>query len=117
MDSSLLDVRVHDTGVAGVVAVRGEIDMANSAILRQAVADEMRNAATSGRTTVIVDLSAVSFMDTSGLRVLIIANQAGTARLRLVVATSGITRLLAITGMDRIFEIHPTADAALAAGS
>ena len=115
MDPGLLHVRVLDTDAAGVVTVRGEIDMANAEKLRRAIAAEMRAAATAGRATVVVDLSAVSFLDSSGLAVLIAAHHTPDVRLRLVVITHAVKRVLEVSGMDKTLDIHPSLDAALAA--
>lgn len=112
MDPRPLDVHVKGDETAGVVTVRGEVDMANCGMLRQAIADEMRDAA-----VVVVDLSAVTFLDSSGLAVLVSAHRSPAARLRLVVETPPVKRILAVSGLDQTLEIHPTLTAALAAAS
>ena len=65
------------TSDASTVTVAGEIDFATSPQLRQALADVLR---TKGRDTV-VDLSAVAFVDASGIGVLVgaanLANSGG----------------------------------------
>lgn len=67
---------------AAVVAVEGEIDMATAGALRsvldRAVAQRTRD--------VIVDLAAVGFMDSSGLRVLLHAQEQLAADNRRLVA-------------------------------
>jgi anti-anti-sigma factor len=115
VDPRLLHVRGLDTDVAGVVTVRGEVDMANAEKLRRAIATEMREATIAGRVGVVVDLSAVTFLDSSGLAVLIAAHHTPEVRLRLVVASHAVKRVLEISGMDQTLELHPSLDAALAA--
>jgi anti-sigma B factor antagonist len=62
-----------ETGDARTVTVAGEIDLATSPQLRQALVDVLH---TKGSDTV-VDLSAVSFVDASGIGVLVgVANLA-----------------------------------------
>jgi anti-sigma B factor antagonist len=69
-----------------------------------------------GPTRVIVDLSGVGFMDSTGLSVLVSAlkrlRSAGGA-LSLVVTDYDIERLLEITGLDGIVAIYRSRDEAL----
>ena len=73
-------------------------------------------AATTG--AVVADLTAVQFLSSSGLRLLVglrseLAEQGRS--LRLVVGESrAVTRPLLITGLDRLLEMHPDLDTALA---
>lgn len=115
MNSELLDVRLVDTGTAGVVMVRGEVDLWTCPVFEQALAEGLTAAAASGRPTVVVDLSAVSFLDSSGLGVLLAANQAAGVTLRLVVTGHAVKRTLQVSGTDRVLDVHPSLDAALAA--
>jgi len=117
VEPGLLDVRVHGVEGVGVVTVRGEIDLANSATLRQVVTDEQRAVAAAGGTVVVVDLAEVTFLDSSGLAVLVAVDRNPEARMRVVVATRAVERVLALTGLDRTLEVHASLDAALAAGS
>ena len=68
---------------------------------------------------VIVDLTGVPFIDSTGLGALITAHkraQESNSRCDLVVATPKVERLLALTGLDVIIPIHATLDSAIAAG-
>jgi len=94
---------VHKTveGDQTVVEVTGEVDAASADILRNAIFEVIDG----GDPRVLVDMNAVSFMDSSGLRVLIAgfkaAEQAGGA-LRVRNPSDVVTRLLEITGqLDR----------------
>ncbi len=71
-----------------------------------------------GARKIVVDLSAVTFIDSTALGVLI----GGVRRLHgaggamaLVVTSRPVERVLSITGLDRVFSIHATLDEALAA--
>nr|BFE63008.1 hypothetical protein GCM10020063_075340 [Dactylosporangium thailandense] len=87
-----------------VLAVRGEVDVATAPALREAIVR-----AVDGRPArVVIDLAAVSFMDSSALGVLIsgykYAQGAGVA---VVLASPGpgVYRLLRTSGMVEIFEV------------
>ncbi|MFN2528773.1 MAG: STAS domain-containing protein [Candidatus Baltobacteraceae bacterium] len=69
--------------------------------------------------TLIIDLCAVSFIDSAGLTVLIDAHKSaartgGEVRL-IVLEDQQVYRILQITGLTRMFKIFPT-EAAAAAG-
>jgi anti-sigma B factor antagonist len=94
-----------------VVAVTGEIDLFTAPEFKQRVAAPID----AGRTHVIVDLTATTFIDSSSLGVLIGAHR----RLRrlngtLVIVCSGepILKTFRITGLDGVFTIVPTLDEA-----
>ncbi|MDQ3720383.1 MAG: STAS domain-containing protein, partial [Actinomycetota bacterium] len=69
-----------------------------------------------GKTQIVVDLSAATFIDSTTLGVLV----GGVKRLRpaggtlaLVCSDQNITKIFEITGLDRVFGIHETRDQAL----
>lgn len=99
-------------GVA-VVRVSGEIDMLTSPALREAVA-----AALPGRRALVLDLTAVAFLGTSGLAALIEARSAAQRdglQLWLCCAQRAVLRPLRIAGLVELFQITDTTDTALAA--
>jgi anti-anti-sigma factor len=72
----------------------------------------------SGVRSFVVDLSPVNVMDSCGLSVLVGLKkliEAEEARLSLVAVSPMILRLFSITRLDKVFEIHPTEEAATAA--
>lgn len=94
-----------------VIAVRGELDIATTAALRNRILTILADATTS----VVIDLSAVTFCDASGLALLVGTQR--RARLQgVAVALAAprpiVSKLLRITGLDRAFVIHPTLAAA-----
>ena len=100
-------------GPAGqtVITVVGELDLVSAERLRGAVTP-----ATPG-TSLVLDLAAVEFCDSSGLRVLVDADlQARTAggRLRLVAPGEAVLRLFELTGVDGFLSVFPTLEDALA---
>ena len=93
-----------------VLAVVGEIDTLTAGALERAIAQLLTEPAE----VLVVDLSAVTFLASSGLAVLIrAADEAGTRRLRLVSAVHAVRRPLEITGSDRLFDLFPDRAAAL----
>ncbi|WP_375483155.1 STAS domain-containing protein [uncultured Jatrophihabitans sp.] len=94
-----------------VLQVSGEVDLATAAQLRDA-ADELiaRRAG-----LVVIDLSQVSFLDSSGLKVLDEMQQRAAdadGRIALVCPQQRIVRLLEITGLTDRFAIHSTPEGA-----
>lgn len=91
-------------GSPGVVAVRGEIDVASAPALR----DWVVSASEDGTRPVVVDLTAVDFLAVSGVYVLC-DEQARMARhrIRLTVACRRpeIIKLLAICRLDDVLEV------------
>jgi anti-sigma B factor antagonist len=104
-----LSVCLHD-GYA-VAAVRGEVDVTNSADAMSAIA-----ALTARHQAVIVELSAVEFMDCGALGALLrvqrLARQSGDDVL-LAAPAANVLRLLSLTGMNELFGVHASADAAV----
>jgi anti-sigma B factor antagonist len=99
-------------GVA-IVRVAGEVDMVSSPALAKGLADVDHR----GRSLrhVVVDLSGVSFLDSSGIGALVVwvmacVKQGVTVR---VVATPTIRRSFAVTGLVDVLGLADTVDSAL----
>jgi anti-sigma B factor antagonist len=78
-------------GSAVLIRLAGEIDMANSPVISREIA-----AQTAAATAVLIDLTAVSFLDSAGVRLLdtLVGTLGGrNTPIRLVVAPSGPVRL------------------------
>jgi anti-sigma B factor antagonist len=101
----------HIDGVP-VVTAPVDIDMRNAGQLRAA----LRTAADASP-TIIADLGGTEFCDSSGLQVLVRAlrrAQADGGEVRLVARSAAILRLLAITGIGRIFPLYQSVTEAVA---
>src|SRR4051812_11476832 len=101
-----------DTAAAVVVA-RGEIHLATA----PEFSERLNTAIAEGRTRVVVDLTEVVFIDSTGLSVLLnalrrITRAGGT--LVLACANPTVLRLFAVTKMDTTFPIVATREEALA---
>jgi anti-anti-sigma factor len=92
-------VEVRGSDRATVVAVRGELDIASSPELEDALA----RVSEWGTELVILDLRELDFMDSTGLQVLVKAHQRakdGGPRFAAVKGGPQVQRLLSMTGMD-----------------
>ncbi|EKV28624.1 Anti-anti-sigma regulatory factor (antagonist of anti-sigma factor) [Caenispirillum salinarum AK4] len=107
-----MTVDIAARGPATVAALSGEVDLECSPAVRRALLDALRD----GR-PVIVDLSLVSYIDSSGIASLVEAYQAarkqGTA-LMLAAVSPAALRVMQLARLDRVFNIRPTVDDALA---
>lgn len=98
-----------------VIALPAEIDMANA----DRVGEELGSAFAPGVRTVIADMTATTFCDSSGISMLVRAYKQAAANrteLRLVVASTAVLRALALVRMDSLLPIYPSLSQALAAG-
>ncbi|MHB8244097.1 MAG: STAS domain-containing protein [Acidimicrobiales bacterium] len=96
-----------------VLSIRGEIDVSTAPELR----DRLLAVAQNGHETAIVDLSDVTFLDSTALGVLVSALKrfrANGGDLRLVVTGRNVAKVLEITGLVDVFTIFKTAEAAVA---
>lgn len=83
----------------GSVVVSGEIDVMSVVALRQTLLQALEE--TSG--TLVVDLSAVAFIDAAGVGALVdVANKAAAGRRRLMVSrpSAAVRRIIGILGPD-----------------
>jgi anti-sigma B factor antagonist len=86
------------------LSVRGEVDVATAPRLAEA----LREAASASSGDVTVDVSGVTFMDSTGLSALVEARRGlGDRRLVLSGASPMLLRLLEITGLADVFVIEP----------
>jgi anti-sigma B factor antagonist len=99
-----------------VLAVTGEVDVSTAPRLRQ----QLVETATAGHERVIVDLSAVDFLDSTGLGVLV----SGLKRFRtlggdllLVCPSARIIKVFEITGLTKVFSMHATVEDAVRAAT
>lgn len=95
-----------------VLSVEGELDLASAPKLKWALADALG----SGTTRLVVDLSQVSFIDSTALGVLVGVHRNLAAGTRMGIACShpDVLNIFELTGLDATFEMFPTFDDALA---
>ncbi|MEU4089257.1 STAS domain-containing protein [Streptomyces aureus] len=100
-----------DDGIR-VLAVAGELDADSVGMLRQA----LRVGETPASAVTVLDLGAVTFMDSSAINVLVAANRdaaAATGQLRLAAPSEPVRRVVEIVGLDTIIACYPTLAQAL----
>ncbi len=107
-----LVVASREDGDLIVAEVGGEIDVASAARFR----DELSRAVAAANSHVVVDMSKVSFLDSTGLGVLV--GRLKAMRLReldmvLVIGDERLRRNFKITGLDQVFRLYDTLDEAL----
>jgi anti-anti-sigma factor len=97
---------------AVVIALPAEIDMANA----DRVGQQLGAALAPGVATVIADMTATRFCDSSGINMLVRAHGQAAANgteLRLVVPSTAVLRTLALLGLDQLLPIYPSLSQAL----
>src|SRR5439155_10956609 len=101
-------------GGAYVISLAGEVDLYTAPEFKQQLLDVIAQ----GARQVVVDFTDTTFIDSTTLGVLV----GGVKRLRtndgqlsLVCSDRNITKIFEITGLDRVFAIHPSRDEAIAA--
>jgi anti-sigma B factor antagonist len=97
-----------------VVSVAGEIDVYTAPRLRE----EITELVAAGTYDLVIDMSAVEFLDSTGLGVLVGGLKkvrAHDGSLPLVCNQDRLLKIFRITGLAKVFVIHDTAEAALAA--
>ncbi len=108
-----LSVTSRPSGGRTVVQVAGEIDVYTAPTLRE----ELAGLIDAEHADVVIDLSAVSFMDSTGLGVLVGALKKVKTLggdLRLVIDQEKVLKVFRITALTQVFPIFPTLDEALA---
>jgi anti-sigma B factor antagonist len=107
-----LQIRVQNANGTAIVRLTGEIDLSNAARLQDQLSVLVEQA------QVVIDLSEVTFIDSTGLSALIVGHRraagAGTG-MHLAGATGTVLRLLELTQLDRHFNHHETLESALEA--
>jgi len=109
-----LSLSTYDSGDHTVLEVGGEVDVYTAPRLREKLVELVE----AGARHVVVDLSRVEFLDSTGLGVLVGALK----RLRAVNGTFGLVcaherllKIFRITALDRVFSLYDSVAAATAA--
>jgi anti-sigma B factor antagonist len=105
------DTDVTDGGIA-VIRSEGRLNMASAPQLRAVVSE----CAAAWRSRIVVDLSAIGFIDSSGLGALIgglkSARQVG-GDLRIAAPTEQVATVLGLTNLDRVLRPFATVEDAI----
>lgn len=99
-------------GGLAVVTLPAKVDTAASRRLCGQLGSALASAA-----TVIADMTATRICESSGVHLLLLAQEQATAtgvELRLVVPSAAVLRTLAVTGADWLLPVYPSLEDALA---
>jgi anti-sigma B factor antagonist len=106
-----LSLSTHTVGEHTVLEVGGEVDVYTAPRLRERLIELVEG----GARHVVVDLSRVEFLDSTGLGVLVGALKrlrAAGGTLGLVCAHERLLKIFRITALDRVFALYDTVEAA-----
>jgi anti-sigma B factor antagonist len=110
-----LSIHVHVADDMHVYELTGSLDIATSPTVRAALV----TASERGSHRLIVDLTRVDFLDSTGLGALIGGQRRAKefdGEVRLVAKEGQILRLLRITGLLKVFGVYPTLEDAVKDG-
>jgi anti-sigma B factor antagonist len=99
-------------GRASVISVEGELDLSTAPRLKWMLVDSLE----AGHGRLVVDLSLVTFMDSTALGVLVGVKRRldDDSRLAIVCTRTNVLKIFEFAGMDGAFALFPTLDEALA---
>jgi anti-sigma B factor antagonist len=96
-----------------VVTLPAEVDVSNADQIHQ----DLTALVAQNASLVIIDMSTATFCDSAGVTTLVRAMRTASASgagLRVAASAPAVTRVLAITGVDRLIEVYPSVAAAMA---
>lgn len=111
--SSSCAIEERRVDAISVVAVAGVVDMLTSPQLEKAIT----KAADNSPAAIVVDMSAVEFLASAGMGVLIAAQDELAPAIRFAVVAEGpaTSRPLKLVGVTDVVDLYPTLDEALSA--
>jgi len=109
-----MDLSFETRAVGGttVLAVGGDVDLHTAPQLR----DRIRTLVDEGTRRLVVDMTGVEFLDSTGLGTLLGSRKQLVAldgRLALAGLSDHVLKVFEITSLDQVFDIHATVDEAL----
>ncbi|PSM42411.1 anti-anti-sigma factor [Streptomyces dioscori] len=113
---SPLTITARDAATGPVLEITGDLDHETAPELRDAVND----LALAAGLVLVLDLARLDFCDSSGISALLSARSRAVEQgggIALAAVPANTSRILRITGLDRVFPIHPDAATATALNS
>src|SRR5215208_8109152 len=92
-----LSLEIERDGDSLVVRASGELDLATAPMLEECLLHAFEGEAS----PIILDLTAVSFIDSMGLRSLLRAARNSDSRLRIECESAPVRRMIEVTGLKR----------------
>jgi anti-sigma B factor antagonist len=108
-----VDVKTTQNGRAGHITPYGDVDLAGAPRLREALSDVLSD----GPVNLLVDLRSATFIDSTGLGVLVGAGKKAYGlggSMRIVCDNPRIIKLLSLTGISRSLPVLATFEEATA---
>jgi anti-sigma B factor antagonist len=105
---------VRTQGDTTIVALSGDVDLDSSPQVRSVLLESVR-----AKHGVLVEMSAVSYIDSSGVASLVEAYQSarrGSTTFALVAVSDAAMRVLELARLDQVFSIHESVSEALGDG-
>ncbi len=100
-----LTLRSQRDGDIHTIALTGEMDLSNAGEVER----ELQHVEATDAATILLDLSGLAFMDSTGIRLLISADaraRADSCRLRLTRPPAQVLRVLCIAGVDELLPFN-----------
>jgi anti-sigma B factor antagonist len=108
-----MELETRDDGGVTIIAVRGDLVIGDAETSFKKTVTRLIE---EGRVNLLVDLSSVGFLDSSGLGALVRAltnTQKEGGQTKLLNAGPQIRKLLQMTKLDSVFELHEDMEAAV----
>ena len=109
-----MKVEITRHGAIAAMTIDGRL----SSAVADAFEDRLRGVLDDGAAQVVIDMSALTFISSSGLRALIVAAKRlseGGGRIHLFGLGAPIREVFEVSGLLRIFPVHATRDEAMGA--
>lgn len=106
---TILEVQTREEDGVTHLTLTGELDLSTV----DKVEDELRRVEDGGAETVVIDLSSLSFLDSTGLRTIVTADQRARKsgrRLAIIKGPEPVHRVFTITRLDERLEMVNGAD-------
>jgi anti-sigma B factor antagonist len=106
-----MEINCVSDDMAAIMTPHGRLDGRYSSILKKKIAEQLRQ-----NSRIIIDMSQVSFIDSTGLGVLVGALKKAISRegdIRLVSPTEEVRMLMELTRVDRVFLVYSNQELAL----
>ncbi|NDJ60335.1 MAG: STAS domain-containing protein [Chloroflexi bacterium] len=103
----MIDIQISNMEKATLVEVSGRIDSSNADQLGSALTGTVSN----GQTQIVLDLSAVEYMSSAGLREIVSVYrklEAASGDLRIAQPSVRVMDVLEMSGLDTMLQIYPT---------
>lgn len=105
-----MEYELQQKSDVAILSLRGEVDVSQATVLR----DKLLEIINQGNGRLLVDMSQVEYIDSSGLSVLVAAHrkcQGKGGMMGLVNPQKPVQQVFQLTRMDKLFNVYPTVEA------